>query len=139
MIRALAFALAVFAAGPVWAEGWNSGWGQGVAEAIISDDDGNSIYVACDDGYGGSSSISFTLSGDHARGGTVHLLFDGERHYQVNVDSMGRLDDNDVDFAPTISRLESSRQVTFKFGGESATFSLEGSARAIQTPCGRHH
>lgn len=131
-------------AGPAGAFGnddhWESGWGQGVAEAIITHGPGNQIYVTCNQGaadYVGSG-ISFMLGGRAPTGSSVILTFDNEDPESIWI-SDGQITSDcracAGNYEYVIERLKrhSSVHVLFE-NGDSARFSLAGSSEAI-TEC----
>nr|CAS02971.1 putative integron gene cassette protein [uncultured bacterium] len=73
---------------------WRSGWGQGVAEAQVTHGSGNEIYVACEDGSGIDSSISFMLAGDGPKSGEILMIFDKGEPESIQVGADGNITSN---------------------------------------------
>jgi hypothetical protein len=116
---------------------WRSGWGQGVSEAEVTQGSGNKIYVACEDGSGGDSSVSFELVGDGPKSGSeVLLIFDKGKPESISVDKLGRIVSDSYasasSFEYVIAKLKKHLSVYVRYpDGREATFTLKGAAAAI--------
>lgn len=137
---ALAWAGIFLGATPAFSFGndreWQSGWGQGVAEAVVTNGAGNQIYVTCDEGAGrNATGISFMIGGDSPTGDHIVLTFDGADPEQVwvqdgQITSDCRACAGTYDW--TIERLKKhSRVHVMTEAGESAAFTLKGATKAI--------
>lgn len=115
---------------------WRSGWGQGVAEAQVTHGSGNQIYVACNDGSGMNSSISFWLVGDSPKSGEILMIFDKGSPESISVNADGdivsdsRVSDSTFRYVLDKFRQHNSVYIRFSNGHES-TFTLKGAAKAI--------
>lgn len=115
---------------------WTSGWGQGIQEAIILKGPGNSIYATCDSGAGrDSTAIHFSLRDKEPTGSSIQLTFDSLDPEDYSIWD-GRIPSNCNACASVYiavrDKLRSHSSVHVKFqNGDSARFTLRGSARAI--------
>ncbi len=115
---------------------WRSGWGQGTAEAQVTHGSGNEIYVACEDGSGFSSSISFSLAGSGPKGSEVLIIFDNGKPESISVGRDGRVISDsragDSTFRYVLANFKNHRKVYIRFSdGRESTFTLNGAAKAI--------
>lgn len=115
---------------------WQSGWGQGVAEAIVKKGPGNQIYVTCDDGADrNETKISFMLAGQSPTGSSVVLTFDAKdpSDYMI-IDGEIRSDCRAcaATYDAVIENFRRHKSVHVRFeNGNAARFTLAGSAKAI--------
>lgn len=121
-------------------EQWQSGWGQGVAEAIVTRGPGNQIYVTCSDGGNpfSKTGISFMLGGRAPTGEHVTLTFDNEDPENIwitngEITSDCRACAANYEYVIEKLKAHSSVHVLFE-NGDAARFTLEGSSSAI-TAC----
>jgi hypothetical protein len=117
-------------------ERWVSGFGQGVKEAVIRKGSGNSIYVACSGSSSSPSSVNFSLAGRSPTGDSVTLTFDGLDPERIWISKWGEVSSDcracATNFDYVINKLKSHSSVHVMFeNGDSARFTLEGSANAI--------
>lgn len=115
---------------------WRSGWGQGVAEAQVTHGSGNEIYVACEDGSGMDSSISFMLVGDGPKSGEVLMIFDKDDPESIQVNANGDIVSDshvsDSTFRYVLDKFKRHNSVYIRFpDGRESTFTLKGAATAI--------
>ena len=115
---------------------WRSGWGQGVAEAQVTHGSGNEIYVACEDGSGRDSSISFMLAGDGPKSGEILMILDKGDPESIQVNSDGDIvSDNHVSdstFLYVLDKFKRHNSVYIRFpDGRESTFTLKGATKAI--------
>lgn len=115
---------------------WQSGWGQGVAEAIVTRGAGNSIYVTCDDGAGrNATAISFNLRDRPPTGSRITLTFDSDDPEDVSIwDGEIKSDCRACAsvYEYVIEKLRSKNSVHVRFeNGDAARFTLKGSRKAI--------
>ena len=116
-------------------ERWVSGYGMGVKEAIITKGPGNQIYVACDEGSGTGSTVSFMLAGRGPTGDAVTLTFDGREPQDFWI-ADGQIASDcracAANFNMVIDLFKAHRTVHVRFeNGLGARFSLTGSSSAI--------
>lgn len=115
---------------------WESGFGQGVAEAIITQGAGNEIYVTCDSGAGREATeIRFTIGGKSPAGSRLTMVFDGQAPEQVWI-ADGGIKSNCRACAGTyqwvVERLKKHARVhVMTEDGATASFSLKGASKAI--------
>jgi hypothetical protein len=118
-------------------EHWVSGFGMGVKEAIITKGPGNQIYVACDEGSGTGSSISFMLAGNGPTGDAVTLTFDGGDPQDFWIADGQIISDCRAcaaTFNTVIDLFKKHQSVHVRFeNGTAARFSLARSSSAIGT------
>lgn len=118
-------------------EKWRSGWGQGVAEAQITHGSGNQIYIACEDGSGRPSSISFMLAGDGPKNtNEIMLIFDKDSPETARVGEFGMITSDsyasDSTFRDLIAKFKKHKKVYIRFpNGRESTFTLNGAAKTI--------
>jgi len=116
---------------------WRSGWGQGWAEAQVTHGSGNEIYVACENGSGQPSSVSFQLAGKPPRiDSEVILVFDKEKPEGFSVGANGRIVADcracEANFSYVLGKLKSHSSIYVRFSdGRESTFTLKGAKKAI--------
>lgn len=115
---------------------WRSGWGQGTAESEVTNGSGNKIYVACEDGSGIDSSISFSINGDGPKDRTILLSFDNGAPESIPLDQNGNLTSalttESSAFQHVIEKLKKHHAVYVSFpDGRASEFTLTGAAKAI--------
>lgn len=97
---------------------------------------GNEIYVACEDGSGMDSSISFRLVGDRSNSGEILMIFDKGDPESIQVNANGDIVSNshtsDSIFRYVLDKFKRHNSVYIHFpDGRESTFTLKGAAKAI--------
>ena len=115
---------------------WWSGWGQGTAEYGYTKSSGDAVYIACDQGSGFGTSMSFSISGDEPRPGQlVTVTIDGDQ-IEFAADHRGRLGtssrvDDDI-FRSIWTKIRTGNRMSVSFGSRQAIFPLAGSSRILE-------
>lgn len=116
---------------------WRSGWGQGWAESQVTHGSGNEIYIACESGSGGDSSITITLAGKTAQPNSeIIFMFDKGSLETFSVGDRGEINTScnacASGFYLLIDKLKKHNELYVRFNdGRESTFTLKGAAKAI--------
>jgi len=136
VMAALAVSVSYFSSAQAEPTGrWWAGWGQGTAEYGYSSPDVGKVYIACDEGSGFGTSVSFTLQRSEPKAGEAILLETERESFEFSADSQGNLaTDSHVGsdiFGALWAALRRDKTLTVSFGGKSAKFPLTGSAKVL--------
>ncbi|WP_374471696.1 hypothetical protein [Phenylobacterium sp.] len=114
---------------------WWSGWGQGTAEYGFSAANGDKVYIACDEGSGFGTTVSFAIEGTGPEPGETVTVRTDLTAFDFPVDDSGRLETasraGNENFLALWDAIRRGAVLSIGFGGRTATFPLAGSTRML--------